>query len=242
LRFAAPVTRLHGLAGKTIVSIRRRGKYLLFDLDSSEVMLVHLGMSGRLGVVGSGRELLKHDHVLWSIGGDLQMRFNDPRRFGFIDVFAAAQESAHPRLIALGVEPLGEDATPEYYRRRARGCTVSIKHFIMDAGRVVGIGNIYAAEALHTARINPKVAAGRLSLARWKQLNAAIRATLLGAIEQGGTTLRDFADADGRAGYFTIRLKVYGRAGEPCTRCENPIQKIVQSGRSTFYCTRCQSR
>ena len=241
LRFGIDTDALRrAVVGRTVLGVRRRAKYLLFDLDNGWVMLVHLGMSGKLGWVPAALELKTHDHVLWSLGASSQLRFNDPRRFGMVDVFAASDEARHIRLRHLGVEPLDAAFDAAMLTAATREVKKPIKNFIMDASYVVGVGNIYACEALFAAGIHPGRAAGRVSPGRIAALVQAIRETLEAAITLGGTTLRDFANVAGEAGYFAIRLSVYGREGEPCVRCARPILRMVQAGRSTFYCPRCQ--
>ena len=235
---AALTAALHG---RIVLAVRRRAKYLLFDLEGDSVMLVHLGMSGRLGVVAADRPLNLHDHVVWNLQGARQLRFNDARRFGMVDVFAQGGEAAHPRLRHLGVEPLDAlSFTAASLYIASRGVAKPIKNFLMDGNRIVGVGNIYACESLFTAGIHPSAPAGKLSASRWERLVEAVRVTLISAIEEGGTTLRDFANVEGQAGYFAVRLQVYGRTGDPCTRCGRPIRRVVQAGRSTFYCPACQ--
>ncbi len=241
LRFAVDVEALRrAVIGRTVLGVRRRAKYLLFDLDNGWVMLVHLGMSGKLGWVPATLAPKTHDHVLWSLGATAQLRFNDPRRFGMVDVFAACDEAQHVRLRHLGVEPLDAAFDAAMLTAATRGVKKPIKNFIMDASHVVGVGNIYACEALFAAGIHPARAAGRVAPMRIAALVEAVRETLEQAITLGGTTLRDFANVAGEAGYFAIRLRVYGREGEPCVRCTKPVLRMVQAGRSTFYCPLCQ--
>lgn len=242
LRFPVDVAALvDGLAGRRVLAVRRRAKYLLFDLEGERVLMIHLGMSGRLGIVPKGRPLLTHDHVIWHLEGDRQLRFNDARRFGLVDLFARADEDTHPRLVHLGVEPLDTLLfTGAILHAASRGVSKPIKNFLMDGTRIVGVGNIYACESLFIAGIHPTVAAKRLSLARATRLVDAVQQTLHRAIDEGGTTLRDFANVEGQAGYFAVRLQVYGREGLPCVTCGQPIRRVVQAGRSTFYCSRCQ--
>ncbi|MFQ5671272.1 MAG: bifunctional DNA-formamidopyrimidine glycosylase/DNA-(apurinic or apyrimidinic site) lyase [Acidobacteriota bacterium] len=242
-RLRAPVQARalrRALPGRRILGIRRRGKYLLFDLEGGSVLLLHLGMSGRLTVVGTRRRLEDHDHVLFSLDRGQQIRFNDPRRFGLVDLVPAGGETDHPRLRHLGIEPLGDRFQAPCLWRAARGRRRPVKTFLMDATEVAGIGNIYASEALHHAGVHPMRAVGRLSLPRWEHLIAAVRTVLTAAIEGGGTTLSDFRDARGRAGAFSGKLQVYGREGQSCQRCRGRVRQIVQAGRSTFYCPVCQ--
>ncbi len=229
-----------GLPGRRILGVRRRAKYLLLDLEGGAVLMLHLGMSGRLSVVPARRRLARHDHVIVALNGGRQLRFNDARRFGVVELLPPGEESGHRLLRHLGLEPLDAAFQPAALRRAARGRRAPVKAFLMDSRQVVGIGNIYASEALHRAGVHPRRPAGRLSAARWERLAAAIRAVLRDAIHLGGTTLRDFTGADGARGEYGWRLAVYGREGEPCGRCHRSIRRTVQSGRSTFYCPGCQ--
>ena len=241
LRQAVDGARLRDhLLGRSFIAIERRAKYLIFTTDAETAMLVHLGMSGRLGVVRASQPLQKHDHILWRLAGDYELRFNDPRRFGFVDSCSLGALPEHPRLRDLGVEPLGEAFNGAALYTMTRKSKKPIKNFLMDGRRIVGVGNIYACESLWQARIHPNTAAGTLSPERCERLGEAVRTILKAAIEQGGTTLRDFADADGRAGYFAISLHAYGRDGEACTRCGAAIKRVVHAGRGTFYCPGCQ--
>ncbi len=213
----------------------------MVDLSNGCVLLYHLGMSGRLGMSPAARPAKRHDHVVLSLDDGRELRFNDARRFGMVACFAASTEAHHPRLCHLGVEPLDPEAfTGAGLYASTRGLHKPIKNYLMDATRQVGVGNIYACEALYAARIHPQRAAGRLGAARCDCLVAAVRQTLLDAINLGGTTLRDFSNGDGDAGYFGQRLQVYGRTGQPCVGCGHAIKRFVQAGRSTFYCGRCQ--
>jgi len=168
------------------------------------------------------------------------LRFNDPRRFGLVDVVDSNRLEQHARIRDLGVEPLSDDCNADFLAGLARGKSQPVKNFIMDARRVVGVGNIYANEALFLARVHPQRAAGRLSRASWERLTAAIKRVLGEAIEQGGTTLNDFQNAAGETGYFQVYLRVYQREGEPCPECQATIRRKVLAGRSTFYCPKCQ--
>lgn len=232
------------LAGKRFLNLTRRAKYLLFSFDGGEGMLIHLGMSGILGLVPVGTPRKKHDHVRFCLDNGMELRFNDPRRFGRVEACGAEDFGSHPTLAHLGPEPVADDFDAQdladHLHAYAQGKSRPVKTYIMDATVVVGVGNIYASEALFKAGIRPQVAAGKISKARWLHLAAAIQETLTAAISQGGTTLRDFRNIRGEAGYFAISLKVYGRAGEPCPDCSRPIKKVVMTGRSTFYCGTCQ--
>lgn len=225
------------LTNARVEQLGRRGKYLLFDFASGQ-MLVHLGMSGNLRVLPASTPPAKHDHVDWLLEDDLCLRFNDPRRFGA--VLWNTQGGAHPLLAHLGVEPLGAEFDAGYLQARAHGKNQAVKTFLMDAGVVVGVGNIYAQESLFLAGVHPGCSVGRISAARWEKIATAIRTVLEKSIIAGGTSLRDFLHADGKPGYFKQQLRVYGREGEPCLQCGTPIRLIRQGQRSTCYCPRCQ--
>ena len=237
LRWPVPRDLASRLRGKVVLSIRRRGKYLLLDCGTGH-LLVHLGMSGRLTVVTPERPLRRHDHVdIVFEGGDV-VRFNDPRRFGAM--LWVRDPERHALLKGLGVEPFDEAFSGELLHRLSRGRRVPVKQFVMDAHIVTGIGNIYANEALFAAGIHPARAAGRLSRKRHDRLALAIRHTLQRALAAGGSTLRDFVASDGRPGYFQLEYAVYGREGEPCPTCAAPVRALRHGGRSTFYCAACQ--
>lgn len=229
--------RVAALRDRPITALRRRAKYLLLELGDLSLG-IHLGMSGTLRVVEQGAPLRKHDHVDLNLDSGHIVRFNDPRRFGAVLYLTDAASS--PLLAGLGPEPLGEAFTGDGLYQRSRGRKVSVKSFIMDNANVVGVGNIYAQESLFLAGIHPSRAAGRVSRARYQILAEAIRTVLSQAIEAGGTTLRDFARADGRPGYFAQQLRVYGRAGQPCLQCGAPLHAGRHGQRSTVFCPGCQ--
>ncbi len=227
--------------GATIRGIRRRAKYLLFDLSNASTLLLHLGMSGRIRVVPAETPLVQHDHLVLRLGGARELRLNDPRRFGWVDAYPSKGERAHPRLAHLGFEPLSDAFTADAMLRASADSKRPVKNFIMDGTKVVGVGNIYASEALFLAGIHPRRAAGRISAARWRTLVDAIKHVLQDAIENGGTTLRDFVDAEGVSGSYGGRLRVYGREGAQCPHGDGGrIKRVVMVGRSTYYCSRCQ--
>ena len=229
--------RVAELRDKRIVGLRRRAKYLLMDLGDLNLG-IHLGMSGTLRVVPAETPLRKHDHIDLHLDSGRLLRFNDPRRFGALLYLTDAL--THPLLANLGPEPLDQDFSGGWLYRRSRGRRVSVKSFIMDNATVVGVDNIYAQESLFLAGIHPSRPAGRISEARYQRLALAIRSVLAKAIEAGGTTLRDFTSADGQPGYFAQQLLVYGRAGEPCPQCAEPLRGGRHGQRSTVYCPRCQ--
>jgi len=237
-RLRWPVPRdVLALAGRTVRTVRRRGKYLLVDCGDGHLIL-HLGMSGSLRVLPPDTPPGKHDHFDLLLG-DRLLRLRDPRRFGAV-LWAAGDVDAHPLLAHLGVEPLSRALTPQRLHALTRAHRTAIKHFLMDGRRVVGVGNIYASEALFRAGITPRKAAKRLSLQECSRLSRAIKATLHAAIRAGGSTLRDFVGADGGSGYAQQRHFVYDRAGKNCRRCRTPIRQITQGQRSTYFCPTCQ--
>ncbi len=226
------------LKNRTIHSVKRRAKYLLLDCDHITLIL-HLGMSGNLRILDAGNKAQKHDHYDLVLANGLCLRFHDPRRFGAL-LWTDGPVSAHPRLASLGPEPLSQAFAGEWLYQHSGARKQAVKTFIMDSRIVVGVGNIYACEALFNAGIHPARAAGRISAQRYTRLADAIRQVLSEAIAQGGTTLRDFTNSDGKPGYFTQSLKVYGRAGQPCVNCGRPIKQLRQAQRSTYYCSHCQ--
>jgi formamidopyrimidine-DNA glycosylase len=226
--------------GRLIEGVGRRAKYVLIHVSDNRHLLLHLGMSGSVRMAPATDDLLAHDHILINLGTGAQLRFNDPRRFGSLHLVQGDPES-HPLLAGLGPEPLGQAFHGDYLYELSRNRRVSIKAFIMDARVVVGVGNIYAAEALHRAGIHPGRPARRVARARYNRLVAAIKAVLGEAIEVGGTTLRDFTASDGRPGYFRQSLAVYGRAGSPCPRCGRSLRTRVIGQRTTVFCVGCQT-
>ena len=244
LRFPVDAEQLEAsTVGRKIVGVRRRAKYLLVDFDKGGVLMLHLGMTGRIRFVPRDAPYEKHDHIAWHFASKIDMRFNDPRRFGMAEAFAKTDETDHPRLSHLGVEPLDDELTAERFAELARGSVKPVKNFLMDGTKVVGVGNIYACEALNIAQVSPLKPAGRLGRDHWKKLTHAVRETLRKAIEEGGTTLRDFVDAEGVTGAYATRLICYDREGEQCLTCrKGKIKRIVMAGRSTYYCSACQRR
>jgi formamidopyrimidine-DNA glycosylase len=226
------------LPGRAVLDVRRRAKYLLVDVEGGS-LLAHLGMSGSLRVLPASTPLLAHDHYDLCLDDGRCLRFNDPRRFGSLH-WLTGDPAAHPLLADLGPEPLEPGFDADYLHRESRGRRVAVKPFLMDQRVVVGVGNIYASEALFRAGIHPQRASGRIGAGRYERLVAAVQAVLGEAIRQGGTTLRDYVSAEGTPGYFRQRLYVYERAGEPCRRCGRPIRQLVQGQRSTYFCPACQ--
>ena len=226
------------VAGQRIVRVGRRAKYLLLELESG-TLLLHLGMSGNLRAVPAATPRVRHDHFDLVLDSGLALRFNDPRRFGSL-LYTRDQPHEHPLLADLGPEPLSAAFDAEYLYRITRGRRVALKQLLMNSRLVVGVGNIYASEALFRARLRPGRAAASLSRDDAARLVRGIRTVLRQAIRAGGTTLRDYLSADGAPGYFRQRLYVYERRGKPCRRCGSPIRAVTQGQRSTYYCPSCQ--
>ena len=237
LRWPIPPTLGRTVRGREVHGVERRAKYLLLHTDAGAVLL-HLGMSGALRVLARGEPLRAHDHVDFELANGRLLRLNDPRRFGCVLWQRAG--TTHALLAGLGPEPLGPAFDGAHLFRASRGRSAPIKHFLMDQRIVVGVGNIYAAEALFAAGIHPKRAAGRITLARYERLASGIRRILEHAISRGGTTLRDFLAPDGEPGYFEQELFVYDRAGEPCRVCGTTLRLADWGQRQTAYCPRCQ--
>ena len=235
LRWKVDQSIISKLDNKTIDSFSRRGKYILFNFDKGHLM-IHLGMSGKINVVDINQPLEKHDHFLLHFDNKV-MRFNDPRRFGSIFYL---DRLSHELIDKLGVEPLEDSFDKNYLFENSRNKTQNVKAFIMDSKIVVGVGNIYACESLYKAGINPKIKANEVSKQRYINLTNTIKEVLRKAIKAGGTTLQDFAKVDGKPGYFSQELSVYGRENENCHNCNGKIKRIVQKQRSTFYCPKCQ--
>ena len=235
-----PVTRRleRAVTGQTIEQVSRRAKYILMKTGSGTLIL-HLGMTGSLRIVNAIVPAEKHDHVDLVFPHYKTLRFTDPRRFGSLHWTTQSPER-HRLLRDLGVEPLSDDFNGSYLYEVSRGRRVDVKQFIMNSHIVVGIGNIYASESLFMAGINPKRAAGRISVEKYQLLAEMIKRVLNNSISQGGTTLRNFVNDEGKPGYFKLHLNVYGKTGEPCSSCQLPIREFRQGQRSTFYCPNCQ--
>jgi formamidopyrimidine-DNA glycosylase len=226
------------VAGQRIVRVGRRAKYLLLGLESG-TLLLHLGMSGNLRAVPAGTPRLAHDHFDLVLDSGVALRFNDPRRFGSL-LYTGGEPQRHPLLAHLGPEPFSAAFDADYLYRITRRRRVAIKHLLMNSRLVVGVGNIYASEALFRARVRPGRAARSLSRAEAARLVRGIRSVLRQAIRSGGTTLRDYLSADGAPGYFRQRLYVYERRDKPCRRCGSAVRAMTQGQRSTYYCPGCQ--
>ncbi len=251
LRFPLPENFAKRLTGRRVERIQRRAKYMLLYLDDGQALLCHLGMSGRMTIVepppapkgskGAPRPPLdKHDHVIFTTDAGVEIRFNDARRFGIMDLVDADALEAHPLLRDLGPEPLGNDFNGPGLAAALKGKRSPIKAALLDQRVVAGLGNIYVCEALYFAGISPRRQAYTVQGGRAEKLAAAVRQVLTRAIQAGGSSLRDYVQADGELGYFQHEWAVYGREGEPCKACGAPVRRLVQSGRSTFYCARCQ--
>jgi formamidopyrimidine-DNA glycosylase len=236
------------LTGQVVQTLRRRSKYILADLSSGETLLIHLGMSGRMLI--SGAQLgqfhhdhpapQKHDHVVLTMQSGARVTFNDPRRFGAMDLMPTARWQAHKLLADLGPEPLGNAFNEAYLAQRLANRATPIKSALLDQKIVSGLGNIYVCEVLHRAGIAPTRLAGDLTERQAASLVPLIRSVLSEAIEAGGSSLRDYRQADGELGYFQHTFRVYDREGQPCTTCDTSIVRLVQAGRSSFYCPSCQ--
>jgi formamidopyrimidine-DNA glycosylase len=237
LRKAIPVDLRQRMTGATVTGLGRRGKYGLINTDRGDTLVFHLGMSGRWRVDPS--DLLAHDHLLIETAQGRSLALNDPRRFGFLDLWPSDSIADYPPFAAMGPEPLGPDFTADHLLTALAGRSAPIKAMLLDQRIVAGLGNIYVCEALHLARIAPARAAGRIALFRLERLAVAVREVLLAAIEAGGSTLRDYARPDGELGYFSKQFLVYGREGEPC-HCGGVVMRRTENGRSTFWCPRCQ--
>lgn len=250
LRWPFPERMVERLTGQRVERLRRRSKYILADLSGGETLLIHLGMSGRMTVSGDPLGQFvhhhpmpqKHDHVVFHMANGARITFNDPRRFGAMDLMLTATAEQHKLLAVLGPEPLGNDFNETYLIDAFRGRATPVKAALLDQRIVAGLGNIYVCEALYRARVSPRRKAGQISAGRVGALVPVIRTVLTEAIEAGGSSLRDFRQADGELGYFQHSFDVYGREGQPCRTegCGAEIRRITQSGRSTFYCAQCQ--
>ena len=238
LRWRVEPGLAHELSGQHVRGVRRRAKYLLIDLERG-TLIAHLGISGSLRIMPADAPRLAHDHYDLVLDNGQCLRFNDPRRFGSLH-WCTGDVTAHPLLASLGPEPLEAGLDAAYLARKARGRRAAIKIFLMDQRIVVGVGNIYASEALFRAGIRPRRAAGRLRKAEWDRLVIAIREVLGEAIHQGGTTLRDYVNTAGNPGYFSPQLFVYERNGAPCRRCGTTVRHLVLGQRSSYFCPSCQ--
>lgn len=239
LRWPIPTDLPQHLEQQQIIKLTRRGKYLLIQVPTG-TLVFHLGMSGSLRIVDSTTTLKAHDHIDIILSNQNILRFNDPRRFGAC-LWTNHDPLCFPLLASLGLEPLLPQFTANYLFEKAKNKKIAIKSFIMNSHIVVGVGNIYAAEALFKAKIHPETPAGHLTLIQHQRLVDAIKTILQSAIQQGGTTIKDFKNSEGKPGYFTQQLAVYGRAGKPCVICDTPLHSLHIGQRSTVFCPHCQS-
>lgn len=224
-----------------ILSVKRRSKYILIYLENSHILIIHLGMSGKLTINESKNyQPLKHDHLVFEISNGKRLVFNDARRFGLVICVTEQEFSKHKLFAKLGVEPLTDNLSVSYLKNKLKNKSLNIKQAIMDANIVVGVGNIYASESLFKAKISPTRPANRLDEKELSTLISEIKEILKLAIKAGGSTLKDFTQSSGQTGYFQFNFNVYGKDGEKCNLCNNKIVRIKQSGRSTFYCEYCQ--
>jgi formamidopyrimidine-DNA glycosylase len=250
LRFPFPPDFAGRLTGRTITALTRRAKYLLADLDDGQVLIAHLGMSGSFRVESElpggfhheRSRLSAHDHVVLTTDRHVEITYNDPRRFGFMLLVPRAELAEHPLIKSLGIEPLGNELSGAYLQTVFTKRAAPLKAALLDQKLIAGLGNIYVCEALFRAGLSPRRAARTLGPVRAERLASAIRAVLEDAVEAGGSSLRDHAQTNGELGYFQHRFQVYDRTGQPCVRpgCQGMVRRIVQSGRSTFYCPACQ--
>ncbi|HSG60432.1 MAG TPA: bifunctional DNA-formamidopyrimidine glycosylase/DNA-(apurinic or apyrimidinic site) lyase [Pseudomonadales bacterium] len=238
LRWPVPNDLAEHIVGQSVLGVSRRGKYLLFSFKTGN-LLVHLGMSGSLRMVDPATPLKTHDHVIIGFNNGMQMRYHDPRRFGCV-LWTEDSVESHDLIRHLGPEPLSEAFDASYVYQLSRGRKLATKLFIMDSKVVVGVGNIYANEALFASGIHPTKPAGKLTKAACERLVVEIKKVLAAAIQQGGTTLRDFVNSDGQPGYFKQTLAVYGRGGEPCVTCGDVLREIRLGQRATVFCRGCQ--
>ena len=241
LRLEVPIKKLDQLIkNSSIKAIHRRAKYLLFEMTNGAMMIIHLGMSGKLTLFPAKAPQAIHDHLRFRLDNKMEMRFNDTRRFGFVQVMDKEEFAKKKPFDHLGPEPLEEDFTASYLKKKAGKRVQPIKNFLMDSRMVVGIGNIYANEILFYANILPTTPIGSLTRPMWERIVHFSREVLARAIKSGGSTIADFVGSSGEPGYFQLELMVYGRADEPCKLCITPISKTVIGGRATYFCPRCQ--
>jgi formamidopyrimidine-DNA glycosylase len=244
LRFPFPKKFAARMSARQILNLRRRAKYILIDLDGDETLISHLGMSGRYVIEppGENREVEPHTHVTFHVEDGLKIHYCDPRRFGMMDLWPTQRLEEHKLFAAMGIEPLGNQFDAVFLAGALKDKRTPVKTALLDQRIVVGLGNIYVCEALHKAGISPRRGAHTIGPTRAERLVPIIRDVLTEAIAAGGSTLKDYAQADGELGYFQHRFTVYGREGEPCLKqeCSGQVSRIVQSGRSTFFCSSCQ--
>ena len=223
-------------------SVDRRAKFLLLTIDNGAILIIHLGMTGRLGMFPADSPRVKHDHLRLQLDNGMELRFNDIRRFGFIQVIPPGKGLDNTMLAHIGPEPFGQEFSPHYLRQLAAGKSRPVKNFLMDSRIVAGIGNIYACEILFHAGLSPEKKISSISINEWERVVASTRHILMKAIDSGGTTISDFVNASGKSGYFQLELQTYGRQGKPCNICSTPITRKTMAGRPTFSCTKCNKR
>ncbi len=245
LRIPVPIDLMHShLIGPPVCKIMRRAKYLLFHFENNAVLIIHLGMTGNLGLFPIGSSMARHDHICWQLDDHTELRYNDTRRFGMIHLIPHCSPTHLEKTFfsKTGPEPLEDNCTAEYLQERARGKTLPIKSFLMNAEMIAGIGNIYANESLYKAGIKPSRQSGKLQKKDWILLLNKLRSTLHWAIDCGGSTISDFLNASGEKGYFQANFKIYGKEGQPCDDCSTLIEKTTIGGRASFHCPQCQKR
>lgn len=252
LRFPFPANFAERIAGARVNHLGRRAKYLVGELSTGEALIMHLGMTGRFTVSGpkpkkkpgkfhhDAGEDEKHDHVVFEMQGGTKVVFNDARRFGFMELWPAGELESYPGFDGLGPEPISNEFSAAYLEEAFEGKKTPVKSALLDQRVVAGLGNIYVSEALFRAGINPKKLAGSIKPDKLGRLAVEVRNVINEAIKAGGSTINDFATTDGELGYFQHRFRVYDKAGKPCPTCAKPIKRMVQAGRSTFYCSSCQ--
>jgi formamidopyrimidine-DNA glycosylase len=231
---------LERLAGCRVEALRRRAKYLLIDVEQGQTLVIHLGMTGQFTLAPAGTPVDRHEHLAFHFASGRRLRLVDPRRFGLAFALPTAGLEEDRHFAHLGVEPLESSFTAHHLQACSKGRRGPLKTFLMDGRVVVGVGNIYASEALWRAKVHPNRSVARISITTWGRVTEAVRTILGNAIAEGGTTLNDFLDGEGNTGYFQVSLAAYGRHGEPCNRCGRGIRRMVHAGRSTFYCPGCQ--
>lgn len=245
LRTDVPIDILQKkLPGALIKDIRRKAKYLLFILDSDDLLIIHLGMTGKLGVCKQGLTPATHDHLFFLLADGTELRYNDTRRFGSVHFIKCKQRAVEEELFfrTTGPEPFDPIITPAYFRKLAKGSSQAVKTFIMNGKNIAGVGNIYANESLFAAGVYPQLQAKKVTLGQWQKIIQHIRIVLREAIACGGSTISDFVNAGGEQGYFQMNFRVYGRAGKPCRVCGKPLKKTAITGRASYHCPNCQKR
>jgi len=245
LRTSVPLAKMQKILVNTVITdIQRRAKYLLFATDHGDLLIIHLGMTGKLGVCPPELPKAKHDHLFFLLDDGKELRYHDTRRFGSMHVIAREDREAGESVFfqTTGPEPFDERVTAAYLKKKARNSSQPIKTFIMNSRIIAGVGNIYANESLFAAGIHPRRSAGKLTLKQWQCLLDNIRAVLKEAIACGGSTISDFVNAGGERGYFQMNFRVYGRANQPCRLCKHALQKMVITGRASYFCAHCQKR